>query len=135
MHRPLTANTSIDVENVTEGYIHTDEGRIKITQECTFMVYHKNLRFGIEVSHVDEDHDTYSIKVFNQSAEKDRYRREDIFDNPNNSNEICHCYLDSTGGGVYDEMISTGIDEVDTAIMDTLFGREDLNLKPLITAF
>ena len=85
MHRPLTANTSIDVENVTKGYIHTDEGRIKITQECTFMVYHKNLRFGIEVSHVDEDHDTYSIKVFNQSAEKDRYRREDIFDNPNNS--------------------------------------------------
>ena len=135
MYRPLTTNTSIDVENVTKGYINTDEGKIEITQECTFMVYHKNLRFGVEVSHVDEDHDMYSIKVFNQSAEKDSYRREDVFDNPNNSNEICHCYLDSTGGGVFDEMVSTGIDEVDNAIMDTLFGRKDLNLEPLIIAF
>ena len=128
MYRPLTSDTGINIENVTEGYIQTDEGRIKITQECTFMVYHKNLCFGVEAYHIDDDHDIYSIRVFNQSAEKDRYRRED-------DNEICCAFLDSTGGGTMGEVISTDLVVVDKAIMDALFGREDLNLKPLIKPF
>ena len=128
MYRPLTSDTSINVENVTEDYIQTDEGRIKITQECTFMIYHKNLRFGIEAHHIDDDHDMYSIRIFNQSAEKDRYRRED-------DNEICCAFLDSTGGGTMGEVISTDIVAVDNAIMDILFGNQRLGINPLIKPF
>lgn len=134
-------NVITDIENVTGGYIWTDEGRIFITEECTFTVIYKNLRFGVEAHHVDDGHDMYSVSVYDQTKESDRYRRENIFDNPNNSNEICQCYLDSTGGGVYDEEISiidcngTRYEKVENAIMGTLFGREDLGIEGLIKPF
>lgn len=127
------ANVIANIENVTGGYIWTDEGRIYITQECTFTVIYKNLRFGVEAHHVDDDHDMYSISIYNQSAERNRYRRED-------DNEICHCYMDSTGGCA-DEEISiidyngTRYEEVENAILGTLFGREDLGIEGLIKPF
>jgi hypothetical protein len=48
--------------------------------------------------------------------------------------------LDSTGGGSADEDLSvfyngTELTEVEDAIMGTLFGREDLGIKPLIKPF
>jgi hypothetical protein len=116
------------IENVTGGYIWTDEGRVHITQECTFTVIQKNLRFGVEVHHVEDDHDMYAISVYDQSSPHDRYRRED-------DNEICYCYMDSTGGSSADEILDIGNPDVEDAIMGTLFGREDLGILPLIKAF
>ena len=128
------ANVIADIEHVTGGCAWTDEGRVHITQECTFTVIYKNLRFGVEAHHVDDDHDMYSISIYNQSEERNRYRRED-------DNEICHCYMDSTGGGCADEEISiidyngTRYEEVENAILGTLFGREDLGIEGLIKPF
>ena len=129
----LKGNVIAIMEDVTGGKAYTDEGIVDITSEVTFTVIYKNLRFGVEAHHVEDDHDMYSISVYDQTKESDRYRRENIFDNPNNSNEICQCYLDSTGGGVYDEVISTGYEVVDNAIMAVLFGNE--SVEPYIKPF
>lgn len=133
-------NVIVDVENVTGGYTWTDEGRVYITQECTFTVLYKNLRFGVEVHHVEDDHDMYAISVFDQSEERNRYRRENIFDNPNDSNEICYCHLDSSGGGMSDDTLSVirdGIqyEQVENAILSYLFGNKELNIEPCIKEF
>lgn len=116
------------MEDVTGGYAWTDEGRVSIISEVTFTVIYKNLRFGIEAHWVEDDHDMYSISIFDQSAEPNKYRRED-------SNEICHCFLDSTGGGTCDETISTGYEVVDNAICSILFGNKELGIEPYIKPF
>ena len=129
----LKGNVIVNIENVTSGKEWTDEGIINITDEITFTVIYKNLRFGVEAHHVEEDADMYAIAIFDQSSEHNRYRREDYFDNPNDYNGIWYCYLDSTGGGAYDERISTGYEVVDDAIMAILFGNE--TIEPYIKPF
>ena len=129
----LKGNLIVNIENVTGGKEWTDEGLIDITSEITFTVIYKNLRFGVEVHHVEEDADMYAIAIYDQTSEPNRYRRESYFDNPNNYNEICYCYLDSTGGTFYEDEISTGYEEVDDAIMAILFGNE--TIEPYIKPF
>lgn len=126
-------NVIVDVENVTGGYTWTDEGRVFITQECTFTVLYRNLRFGVEVHHVEDDHDMYAISIFDQSEERNRYRRED-------NNEICYCHMDSSGGGMSDDTLSVvreGIqyEQVENAILSYLFGNKELNIEPCIKEF
>ena len=133
----LDGNTIVDIEHVTGGKASTDEGLVNIVTECTFTVIYKNLRFGIEARHVEDDHDIYSISIYDQSAEKNRYRRENFFD----SNKIGHAYLDSTGGATCDEEISitdqnfNHIEPVENAIMSVLFGDKEQKIEPLIIPF
>ena len=129
----LKGNVIVNIENVTSGKEWTDEGLIDITSEVTFTVIYKNLRFGIEVHHVEEDADMYAMAIFDQTSEHNRYRREDYFDNPNDYNEICYCYLDSVGGTYDDGEFYTGYEEVDDAIMAILFGNE--TIEPYIKPF
>ena len=137
----LDGNTIVNIENVTGGKTLTDEGLVNITTECTFTVIYKNLRFGVEARHVEDDHDIYSISIYDQTSEKNRYRRENFFDNPNDSNEIGHAYLDSAGGATYDEEISITdqnfkhIEPVENAIMSVLFGDKKQKIEPLIIPF
>ena len=122
----LSENVVVDIENVTGGREYTDEGIVDITSEVTFTVIYKNLRFGVEAHHIDDDHDMYRISIYDQSSEPNRYRRE-------NDNEISCAFLDSTGGGTMGEVLSTGYEVVDNAIMDVLFGNN--NIEPYIKPF
>ena len=128
MHILFKNNVIVEVENITGGYTWTDEGRVYITQECTFTIIYKNLRFGVEAYHLEYDHDMYRISVYDQSTEPNKYRRED-------DNEICCTFLDSTGGGTMGEVLSTGYEVVDNAIMGILFGNKELVIKSLIKPF
>lgn len=129
----LSGNVVVNIENVTGGKASTDEGLVDIVTECTFTVIYKNLRFGVEAHWITDDHDQYGISVYDQSEEKNRYRRED-------SNEICYAYLDSTGGGVSDEGIYVAhdgveLDKVEDAIMSILFGNPELGIEAYIKPF
>ena len=120
----LKHNAIANINSITGGYVCTDEGRVYIIQECTFTVLYKTHEYRVEASHVDDDHDMYSISVYNNKT----------------GGELSHAYLDSTGGGSSDEFLcifngTNRLVEVEDAILDVLFGNKELCVEPLIKAF
>lgn len=109
MTMELTGNCSTTYE--------THESKKEIISEYTFTVRDtesKGVEYYVEAYLTGQD-DTYCVRVFKLTEDEPL---------PVDTNNICVAYLDSCGGGCANEEVNTGIEALDTLIMDTLFGED-----------
>lgn len=83
-----------------------------ITDEGNFTIVYNDKCYYVNFYAIDpEEHDTICVRVF-----------RGYYPPLTDENLLSESYLDSTGGSIKGEEISTGVEEVDEIIMDFLFG-------------
>ena len=120
-------NVTVDVTEIKNGKVQTEEWEAVITDHVKMEVKHKGNTYYVEcyfTGDYDEGSDTYAIRVYDNEAGYNDFSSRD-------EHEIADMYLFSDGSSVADEGLRLKDTEVEEAIMEVLFAGD----KPLIVAF
>ena len=120
-------NVTVDVTEIVNGKVQTEEWEQVITEEAKLVVTHNNDKYYVNCYYTgdhDEGSDTYAIRVYDNEAGYNDFSSRD-------EHEIADMYLFSDGSSVADEGLRLEDTEVEEAIMEVLFGGD----KPVIVAF